>query len=209
VGHPFGGCRGAAARLCDGARAACVWQANADNAQLANQADDYGQQLAEKDRINGLERERAAAVAFDRLLNNSKPAAPWKPVCGLRHKPTGRRCKMLDKLKLACVTGLLQLICGCQSSLTQEPSPARVVTMGCENPPAPEAWCLAPNAPNLTKRMLNELSPITYEGDRGLIALQAYQAYVREITNQQKMRAGKDASTSSPAHRTRRPILQV
>lgn len=50
---------------------------------------------------------------------------------------------------------------------------------------------------------------ITYEGDRGLIALQAYQAYVREITNQQKRRAGKNASTSSPALRTRRPILQV
>ncbi|WP_341785555.1 hypothetical protein [Pseudomonas fulva] len=55
-----------------GARAACVWQANADNAQLANQADDYGQQLAEKDRINGLERERAAAVAFDRLAEQQQ-----------------------------------------------------------------------------------------------------------------------------------------
>ncbi|MBN6791995.1 hypothetical protein JRG49_18680 [Pseudomonas fulva] len=66
---------------------------------------------------------------------------------------------MLNKLKLACVTGLLPLICGCQSLSTQEPLPARVVTVGCEKPPAPEAWYLAPYAPNLTQRMLNELSP--------------------------------------------------
>lgn len=66
---------------------------------------------------------------------------------------------MLKKLKLACVTGLLPLICGCQSLSTPDPSPPRVVTVGCEKPPAPEAWFMAPYAPNLTERMLNELSP--------------------------------------------------
>lgn len=65
---------------------------------------------------------------------------------------------MLNKLKLAYVTGLLPLICGCQSSPIQEPLPARVVSVGCEKPPAPEAWYLAPYASNLTERMLNELS---------------------------------------------------
>ncbi|MFK3906903.1 hypothetical protein ACI2KD_02420 [Pseudomonas monteilii] len=66
---------------------------------------------------------------------------------------------MLNKIKLACVTGLLPLVCGCQSSSIQEPLPARIVTVGCGIPPAPEAWYLTPYAPNLTQRMLNELSP--------------------------------------------------
>jgi len=66
---------------------------------------------------------------------------------------------MLTKLKLACVTGLLPLICGCQSLSTPEPMPPRVVTVGCEKLPAPDAWYMAPYVPNLTERMLNELSP--------------------------------------------------
>ena len=64
---------------------------------------------------------------------------------------------MLKQLKRACVTGLLPLICGCQSSLPQQP--ARVVPVGCQPPPAPEAWYMEPYAPTLTQRMLNELSP--------------------------------------------------
>ncbi len=66
---------------------------------------------------------------------------------------------MLKKLKLAYVTGLLPLICGCQSLSTPEPLPPRVVTVGCEKPPAPEAWFMQLYEPNLTQRMLNELSP--------------------------------------------------
>lgn len=65
---------------------------------------------------------------------------------------------MLKKLKLVCVTGLLLLMFGCQSLSTPEPSLPRVVKVGCEKPPAPEAWYMEPYAPNLTQRMLNELS---------------------------------------------------
>lgn len=65
---------------------------------------------------------------------------------------------MHNRFKLACVTGWLLLICGCQSLSTPEPLPPRVVTVGCEKPPAPEAWFMEPFAPNLTQRMLNELS---------------------------------------------------
>lgn len=64
---------------------------------------------------------------------------------------------MLNKLRLAYVTGLLLLICGCQSSLPEQP--AKVVAVGCQPPPAPEAWYMEPYAPTLTQRMLNELSP--------------------------------------------------
>ena len=65
---------------------------------------------------------------------------------------------MHNRLKIACVTGWLLLTCGCQSLSTPEPLPPRVVTVGCEKPPAPEAWFMAPYAPDLTQRMLNELS---------------------------------------------------
>lgn len=64
---------------------------------------------------------------------------------------------MLNNLRLACGTGLLLLIGGCQSSSPQQS--ARVVAVGCQPPPAPEAWYMEPYAPTLTQRMLNELSP--------------------------------------------------
>ena len=74
---------------------------------------------------------------------------------------------MHNRFKLACVTGWLLLICGCQSLSTPEPLPPRVVTVGCEKLPAPEAWFMEPFAPNLTQRMLNELlaSPTTVTED--------------------------------------------
>ena len=65
---------------------------------------------------------------------------------------------MRNRFKLACVTGWLLLTCGCQFLSTPEPLPPRVVTVGCEKPPAPEAWFMEPFAPDLTQRMLNELS---------------------------------------------------
>ncbi|WP_442794117.1 hypothetical protein [Pseudomonas sp. LM20] len=43
--------------------------------------------------------------------------------------------------------------------LAPEPLPPRVVTVGCEKPPVSEVWSMAQYAPNLTERMLNELSP--------------------------------------------------
>ncbi len=60
---------------------------------------------------------------------------------------------MSNKLKLACVTALLLQIYGCQSY-----SPPRPVAVGCQPPPAPAAWFMEPREPNLTQRMLNELS---------------------------------------------------
>ncbi|MDR6713492.1 hypothetical protein J2W83_003100 [Pseudomonas hunanensis] len=63
---------------------------------------------------------------------------------------------MLKLLKLACVTGSLLLIYGCQS-FSPQPQP-RVVAVRCQTPPAPEAWYMESYEPTLTQRMLNELS---------------------------------------------------
>ena len=48
------------------------------------------------------------------------------------------------------------LICACQSSSMQAMLP---LTVQCQAPPAPAAWIMAPYAPDLTRRMLDELSP--------------------------------------------------
>ena len=61
---------------------------------------------------------------------------------------------MLKPIKLACAIALLLLICGCQSSLPRI-QPAAVQ---CPPVPAPAAWFMEARAPDLTQRMLNELS---------------------------------------------------
>ncbi|AIL63220.1 hypothetical protein PSAKL28_40730 [Pseudomonas alkylphenolica] len=60
---------------------------------------------------------------------------------------------MRNRLKRACVTVLPLLIYGCQSSLAPTPSPV------CLPPPPPAAWIMTPYAPDLSQRMLDELSP--------------------------------------------------
>ena len=62
---------------------------------------------------------------------------------------------MLSATRLACVTSLLLLMCGCQSSLPR----IQPVAATCLPPPVPPAWFMQPVEPNLTQRMLNELSP--------------------------------------------------
>lgn len=51
---------------------------------------------------------------------------------------------------------LLLLICGCQYSSTQPRLPKAVE---CQPPPPPAAWIMQPYEADLTRRMLNELSP--------------------------------------------------
>ncbi|AZC35926.1 hypothetical protein C4K37_1524 [Pseudomonas chlororaphis subsp. piscium] len=62
---------------------------------------------------------------------------------------------MHNVIKVACVTVLPLLICACQSS-SMLPIPA--VDVQCLPPPPPQAWFMEPHAPDLTRRMLNELS---------------------------------------------------
>ncbi|MNE85131.1 hypothetical protein D3C80_1820930 [compost metagenome] len=61
---------------------------------------------------------------------------------------------MYSRLKYACVIALLLPICACRSwSSATPPVPAFLP------PPPPAAWIMAPYAPDLTRRMLEELSP--------------------------------------------------
>ncbi|SFV14375.1 hypothetical protein SAMN05428951_12450 [Pseudomonas sp. OV546] len=58
--------------------------------------------------------------------------------------------------RLSCAIALPLLICGCQSFSTQR---IQSVATRCLPPPAPSAWFMQRVEPNLTLRMLNELSP--------------------------------------------------
>jgi hypothetical protein len=64
---------------------------------------------------------------------------------------------MLKRNRLACAIALPLLICGCQSSSTPRIQP---VPVQCQPIPAPAAWFMEERAPDLTQRMLNELSPL-------------------------------------------------
>ena len=62
---------------------------------------------------------------------------------------------MLKQARLAYAIVSLLLTSGCQSYSPLQP---KVVAVGCQPPPAPSAWFMEPREPNLTQRMLNELS---------------------------------------------------
>ncbi|MNR50187.1 hypothetical protein D3C85_1696710 [compost metagenome] len=62
---------------------------------------------------------------------------------------------MLKQTRRACAIALPLLICGCQSFSTPRIQP---VAVQCQPVPAPAAWFMEERAPDLTQRMLNELS---------------------------------------------------
>jgi len=62
---------------------------------------------------------------------------------------------MLKRIRLACAIALPLLMSGCQSSLPR----IQPVATQCLPPPAPAAWFMEEQEPNLTQRMLKELSP--------------------------------------------------
>lgn len=63
---------------------------------------------------------------------------------------------MLKPVRRACAIALPLLICGCQFYSTPQIQP---VAVQCQPVPQPAAWFMEEYEPNLTQRMLNELSP--------------------------------------------------
>ncbi|RON19413.1 hypothetical protein BK662_02185 [Pseudomonas frederiksbergensis] len=61
---------------------------------------------------------------------------------------------MLKPIRLACAIALPLLICGCQSSLPR----IQPVAVQCQPVPKPAAWFMEGRAPDLSQRMLSELS---------------------------------------------------
>lgn len=63
---------------------------------------------------------------------------------------------MHNVIRLLCVIAWPLLMCGCQSFSTPATPPTVVQ---CQPPPPPAAWFMQPREPDLTRRMLSELSP--------------------------------------------------
>ncbi|MGE8121537.1 lysis protein [Pseudomonas fulva] len=156
-----------------GARAAWVWQAKA-----------YTAQLAEKDRINSLERERAAAIALDHVAEQQQARSAlearlrsqalnhWQEMQNAQQTQARLRDRLATtdlRLSVLVDSGAVARS-GCVSGLRETAGTGGVV------PGAVRA--------QLDPAHAQRIIAITDEGDRGLIALQACQAYVREITKQ-------------------------
>lgn len=164
-----------------GARTAWVWQANAFGKQLASQAKDYDRQLAEKDRANSREREAAAAAALQLLAEHQaerhtlelrlqeQGQTHWKEMKDAQEA----QARLRDRLATADVRLSVLVDAGtfaaasCEGGLRETAGTGGVVhgTVRAQLDPAHAQRIVA----------------ITDEGDRGLIALQACQAYVREV----------------------------
>lgn len=165
-----------------GAWAAWVWQANAYKAQLADQADDFGKQLAEKDRAHGLEREKAAAAALDQLVEEqdarralesrlqAQTQTHWKEMEDAQQTQARLRDRLATSdLRLSILVDAGALAgSGCDGGLREAAVTGGVVHGAVRA--------------QLDRAHAQRIVAITDEGDRGLIALQACQAYVREVT---------------------------
>lgn len=161
-----------------GARLAWLWQAN----ELATQAAGYEQQLATKDLEQGREREAAAVAALGQLeqLQAARRALEDRlQVQGQTHwKEMNDAQQAQARLRDRLATADLRL-----SVLVDA---GTVAAQGCGGGVRASAGTggLVDGAlrAQLDPAHARRIVAITDEGDRGLIALKACQAYVRELT---------------------------
>ncbi|BBT38946.1 lysis system i-spanin subunit Rz [Pseudomonas putida] len=164
-----------------GAWVAWVWQGNACGRQLSDQAGDYDRQLADKDRAHSREREDAAAAALDQLALQqaarrdmearlqAQDRTHWKEMNDAQQT----QARLRDRLATADLRLSVLLDAGsaaaqgCHGGVREGPGTGGVVHGAVRA--------------ELDRAHAQRIVAITDEGDRGLIALQACQAYVREV----------------------------
>lgn len=165
-----------------GAWSVWKWQANAYSARLAEQADDFGKQLAEKDRAHGLEREKAAAAALERLAEQKgarlaledrlrdQAQTHWREMNDAQQTQARLRDRLATAdLRLSVLVDAGAFAAwGCDGGLREATGTGGVVHGAVRA--------------QLDRAHAQRIVAITDDGDRGLIALQACQAYVLEIT---------------------------
>lgn len=165
-----------------GAWAAWVWQANVYGAQLAEQADDFGKQMAERDRVYGREREEAAAAALNQLEEQQEARRAlearlqdqtkthWKEMNDAQQAQARLRDRLATAdLRLSVLVDAGALAAqGCDGGMREANGTGGLVhgTVRAQ----------------LDQAHAQRIVAITDEGDRGLIALKACQAYVREVS---------------------------
>lgn len=161
--------------------AAWVWQDNAYRTLLAEQAADYGKQLADKDRVHAREREEAAAAALDQMAVQqaarrdlearlqAQAQAHWKEMNDAQQAQARLRDRLATAdLRLSVLLDAGSVAAqGCDGGLRQAPGAGGVVHGAVRA--------------ELDRAHAQRIVAITDEGDRAVIALQACQAYIREI----------------------------
>ena len=165
-----------------GGRGAWVCQASDYGKQLAEQAAGYVQQLAAKDRTHGREREEAAAAVLEQLAEQKSQRKDLKDRLqeqGNTHwKEMSDAQQIQARLRHRLATADLRLSVlvdagafaapGCDGGVRETTGTGSLV----------HGAVRAQLEPAHAQRIV----AITDDGDRGLIALQACQAYVREVT---------------------------
>ena len=166
-----------------GGRGAWVWQASEYGKQLAEQAASYVQQLADRDRAHGREREEAAAAALEQLAEQKRQRKDledrlqeqgkthWKEMNDAQQIQARLRDRLATAdLRLSVLVDAGAFAApGCDGGVREAAGTGGMV----------HGAVRAQLDPAHAQRIV----AITDEGDRGLIALRACQVYVREVAN--------------------------
>lgn len=173
---------GAAVGLYAGGRGVWVWQASEYGRQLADQAADYVQQLAVKDRAYGREREEAATAALEQLAEQKSQRKDLEDRLQEQGKTHWQEMndaqQIQDRLRDRLATADLRLSVLVDAGAFTAPGGDGGVREAAGAGGVVHGAIRARLDPAHAQRIIG----ITDTGDRGLIALQACQAYVREVT---------------------------
>ncbi|WEL56728.1 lysis protein [Pseudomonas kermanshahensis] len=165
-----------------GGRGAWVWQSNDYGKRLSDQAASYVQQLADKDLAHGREREVAAAAALEQLAEQKsqrhaleerlqeQSKAHWKEMSDAQQIQARLRDRLATAdLRLSVLVDAGAFAApGCDGGMREAAVTGDVVHGAVRA--------------QLDRAHAQRIVAITNDGDRGLIALKACQAYVREVT---------------------------
>ena len=168
--------------LAAGAWAAWSWQANAYGKQLSDAAAEYERQLAAKDRNHGREREEAAAAALDQLAVQQDARRALEARLQEQNKAHSKEMNDAQQTQAR----LRDRLATADLRLSVLVDAGAIAAQGCDGRvrEAAGTGVVVHGAirANLDPAHAQRIVAITDDGDRGLIALQACQAYVREIS---------------------------
>lgn len=166
-----------------GGRGAWVWQASDYGKQLAEQAAGYVQQLADKDRAHARAREEAAAATLEQLAEQKRQRKDLED--RLREQGKTHWKEMNDAQQIQA--RLRDRLATADLRLSVLVDAGAFAASGGDGGMR-EAACTGGVVHGAVRARLDpahaqRIIGITDDGDRGLTALKACQAYVREVTN--------------------------
>ncbi|MFG0419683.1 lysis protein [Pseudomonas sp. zjy_8] len=164
-----------------GGRGAWVWQASEYGKRLADQAADYAQQLADKDRAYGREREEAAVAALEQLAEQKSQRKDLEDRLqeqGKTHwKEMSYAQQIQARLRDRLATADLRLSVLVDAGAFAAPGGDGGMREAAGTGGVVHGAVRVGLDPAHAQRIIG----ITDDGDRGLIALKACQAYVRTV----------------------------